>query len=197
MMRIASLLFFMTFLSSCSGEQFEHKSEFEKSTQKWNAFKQESKNSYKYTVVGGSWTGVSWSTNVVVKDGQVIERSFRYLSFRDYKRPDEGWTEEIVQSMLDKHQGNQNAKEFLATLEWTERDIELGINNNSPAAAVYTIDQIYDKAKSEWLAKQEEGATYYFETKNNGIISLCGFVPNNCMDDCFIGINISSVEKYY
>lgn len=35
----------------------------------------------------------------------------------------------------------------------------------------------------------------YFETKNNGLISTCGYVENTCADDCFIDITITRIAK--
>ncbi|MGY5355583.1 hypothetical protein [Wenyingzhuangia sp. IMCC45467] len=55
------------------------------------------------------------------------------------------------------------------------------------------MDEIYEKAKQDWLIKRKE-VLVYFETDNNGLISTCGYVPKNCMDDCFLGITIKSIE---
>ena len=59
--------------------------------------------------------------------------------------------------------------------------------------APLTFDQIYEKARTEWLVKREN-ATTYFEAENNGLISKCGYVDDGCQDDCFIGIQISSIK---
>tara|TARA_R110000851_G_scaffold279768_1_gene433063 strand:- start:472 stop:612 length:141 start_codon:yes stop_codon:yes gene_type:complete len=40
----------------------------------------------------------------------------------------------------------------------------------------------------------KEKNTLYFETEINGIMTLCGFVPNGCADDCYQGISIDSFE---
>jgi hypothetical protein len=57
-----------------------------------------------------------------------------------------------------------------------------------------TLDEIYDRAKSDWLRKRSNAQTY-FEANNNGLISSCGYVEEGCQDDCFRGITIASVER--
>ena len=41
---------------------------------------------------------------------------------------------------------------------------------------------------------ERNNVTTYLETKNNGMISTCGYVENNCADDCFIGIHINNIS---
>ncbi len=74
--------------------------------------------------------------------------------------------------------------------EWTETEAQLGTHND--AAAPLTLDQIYDKAKQDWLKKRDD-ATTFFET-NNQNDSLRGYVPNGCQDDCLVGISIAFIE---
>ena len=76
------------------------------------------------------------------------------------------------------------------TDSWIEFENEIGINEGG--AEPLTLDQIYDKAKKEWLIKREN-AELFFETDEDGLISLCGYVEKYCMDDCFIGIRISYI----
>ena len=77
-------------------------------------------------------------------------------------------------------------------MEWTENENEINSHTNSGASYALTLDQVYEKARTEWLIKRKD-ATVYFEANNNGLISSCGYVPDGCMDDCFRGITISSV----
>jgi hypothetical protein len=79
-------------------------------------------------------------------------------------------------------------------LEWTEDETQINTHPESGAADAFTLDQVYEKAKTEWLLKRK-GATTYFEAKNNGLISSCGYVPDGCQDDCFIGITIASISR--
>ena len=74
---------------------------------------------------------------------------------------------------------------------WTEIGDELGTHNMG--AELLTMDQIYDKARNEWLIDREN-AEVFFERDKKGLISVCGYVENGCMDDCFVGIRIGYVE---
>lgn len=192
------ILIVSVLLISC-GEDFEHESQFERSYKSWSGFKQESNNSYKYLVSGATWSGSSWETEIVVEQGEVVERNFRYTSFNGIWRPETGWTEQFVFEKLSerspeviKHEAE--VKEFAKSLEWTERKVELGTHTSTPAANLWTLDEVYQNAKDTWLSKRND-AKVYFETENNGMISSVGFVINNCQDDCFNGINIKWITK--
>lgn len=160
-------LFIVMVFSSCSKNKIEYESAFQKSYKEWLNFKNTSKNSYEYTVVWSSWTGVSWQTIISVKDGSVIRRSYKMSVPDDWiPRPE---------------------------LEWTEEGNEVGLHDSG--AEPITLDEVYYKAEHEWLIKRENTTTY-FETKNNGMISTCGFRDNNCADDCFVGITILSIKPF-
>lgn len=197
-MKRITAVFAILFLFSC--ESFEHESEFDKSYQKWQSFKSIQNNSYRYVVTGGSWTGVSWETEIVIQNGEIVERSFKYTSLVSIVRPAEGWNEGHSDGILEAFphltdflkDENINMADYL---EWTERKVELGTHVSSPAASLWTLDQIYSKAKEEWLSPRDN-VTTYFETKNDGLISTAGFVDNNCADDCFVGVSIKSISKY-
>lgn len=157
-------------LVSCKKEDFTHGSLYEKSYQAWLGFKSANNNTYRYVVNRGSWTGAAWQTNLTVIDGKVTERHFKYTN-------SESFAHDIPQDQL----------------EWTETGAELNSHQNTSAAATINLDEVYDLAKTVWLKKRKTGETY-FETKNNGLISSCGFVEEGCMDDCFYGINITKIE---
>ncbi|GHT72166.1 hypothetical protein FACS1894155_10020 [Bacteroidia bacterium] len=74
---------------------------------------------------------------------------------------------------------------------WTESGNEIG--SHETYQGLLTLDQIYDKARNEWLLKRKNAQTY-FKSENDGMLSHCGYVDNNCADDCFSGINISYIE---
>ena len=76
-------------------------------------------------------------------------------------------------------------------LQWTETNSEIGIHKNG--AEPITLSEIYNKAQNDWLIERNN-VTTYLETKNNGMISTCGYVENNCADDCFIGIHINNIS---
>lgn len=154
---------------SCSDDGFEYESDFHKSYEVWLSFKEESSNSYVFTVQRSSVFGGSRETTIVVDNGVVKERSF-VCSIRK-----EDGTIEILD-------------------EWVEAEGELGGHEDSGAYPLSTLDDVYKKAENDWLRKRKDADTY-FEAKNDGMISLCGYWPHGCMDDCFTGINISVISK--
>jgi hypothetical protein len=154
--------------TACDKDDRVYVGELQKSYQAWINFKASSGNSYRYTVISGSWTGSTSETIITVESGKLKRRSY----------------------VLKTPQPNSNT---LAVRESWDED-ESTLRTHEHGAAALTLDEIYEKAKTEWLLKRED-ATAYFETKNAGMISSCGYVPDNCADDCFRGIYISSIEK--
>lgn len=69
----------------------------------------------------------------------------------------------------------------------------LELHEQTPASRVQPLDEVYERARSVWLKKRSD-AKISFEAKNDGLISAAGFVPDGCMDDCFPGIVIRSIE---
>ncbi len=155
-------------ISSCKKDAIEYKSAFKRSYAAWQQFKQSSENSYRYTVTSGSWTGVSSETTIVVQNGQVSRRTYVYRVPTD------------------------TPGESVIATEWTEEGDAVG--THAEGADWITLDEIYDRAETDWL-KKRAGAETFFEAKNAGLISVCGYVPEGCADDCFNGISIQSVEK--
>lgn len=105
---------------------------------------------------------------ITIYDGKVNRRSFKYT----------GYPNEVSPNL---------------ELEWTENVLELGRHKDTPASEALTLDEVYENAKQDWLKKRKDAETY-FETKNDGMISLCGYRENNCADDCFRGINIANIK---
>lgn len=154
--------------ASCKKSNVAYEKDFNKSYRSWLSFKASSFNSYRYTVSTSSWTGHSSETTITVEHGKVVQRS--YIS-----------------------KGIDRATNQVAVLmEWNE-DVS-SLNSHSNGAVPLTLDEIYQKAKAEWLQKRGNADTY-FEVKNNGMISQCGYVEHGCQDDCFRGIRISLIEK--
>nr|WP_321413354.1 hypothetical protein [uncultured Allomuricauda sp.] len=155
-------------LISCESDTLEYHSEFTLSHRAWENFKETNNNSYRYTVIQSSWVGFSTKTTITVEAGTITERSFLYTST-------EGLSSEIPEDEL----------------AWTETNDEIGIH--ARGAEPLTLDNIYERAETDWLLDRPS-ATSYFETMDNGIISICGYVEKNCVDDCFIGIHIESID---
>ncbi len=170
--RTYSILFLAiaTLLPSCERDDPSPQNDLENSHRILLNFKETTRNSYTYTVVNSTWTGSSWETTLTVSNGTLVQRHFKYTATR-------GLADIIPEEEL----------------EWTENENEIGNHEHTGAAAPLTLDEIYARAGQEWLLKRENAKTY-FETKNNGLISTCGYVENGCMDDCFVGITIKSIE---
>lgn len=115
-----------------------------------------------------SWAGSRSETIVTVEKGQVVGRSYVSKVRKD------------------------SSAQMVVREQWEEDASSLG--SHAAGAEPLTLDKIYQHAKSDWLKKREDAETY-FETRNNGMISLCGYVPNGCADDCFRGITIDYIEK--
>lgn len=154
-------------LTSCKKDEGV-KGDFNASFKAWKKFKSSVNNSYQYTVVSGSWTGFGNETTIDVKNGKVIQRTY-------------------TATTMDGATGVKKIVE-----QWTEDLTTLNVHNNG--AAALTLDEIYMKAETEWLVNIKNADTY-LETKNQGMISMAGYVPKGCMDDCFTGITISSIRS--
>lgn len=166
------LLFLSTIITfSCSSDnEIDHQDDLEISQALWKSFKKSHNNSYEYVVTKASWSGTAWITTITVKEGIVAKRHFKYTS-----------PENTIDYVPQEDQ------------EWTENFNEINSHPSSPAADAITIDEVYFKAENDWLINRNN-ATTYFEAENNGIISYCGYVEDDCEDDCFIGIKIESIN---
>lgn len=166
--RLLLFLLLGTLFIACKKDGLTYENEYDKSFKAWKNFKASTNNSYQYQVTSGSWTGYSSETTITVKDGKVIKRS--YLA-KTIERP---------------------SNQVVVHEEWTENEATINSHNNG--ASAITLDAIYQKAKTDWLLKRKDASTY-FEVKNDGMISSCGYVEKNCMDDCFNGVHIAFIKK--
>ncbi|MCJ8209504.1 hypothetical protein MUY27_07270 [Mucilaginibacter sp. RS28] len=155
-------------LVSCKKDDISHQSEFNKSYQAWKNFQQEVNNSYSYTVNYGSVFGFAADTKITVTNGVVTKREYKAIYPANSPAP-------------------------VNPVVWTEDQGQIG--SHSDGAPALTLDQIYDKAKNEWLNVNTKDNDVFFETKNNGMISGCGYVPKGCQDDCFRGITITNISR--
>ena len=142
-------------------------SEFDDSYKAWIKFKAESQNSYNYAVATSSFTGITTQTIIYVQNGKVVKRYYKAMT-------QHGNPPVAVQE------------------EWTEEGSSL--NTHATGAPTRTLDQIYVEAENNWLKKRDNAETY-FETKNDGMISLAGYAEKSCQDDCFIGVTIAFIVK--
>jgi hypothetical protein len=163
------ILLIVSGLAACKKDANE--TAYDKSYKVWQSFKTESKNSYTYTVNAGSVFGYGSETKISVQNGVVVARDF--LSYTLVYAPNAAPGKTIKE-------------------QWHEDKVSLGQHNSG--ASLLTLDQVYQKAKSEWLAADKKKNTIYFETNNNGMISDASYVPNGCQDDCSTGISISEIK---
>lgn len=165
-----SALFLMAALfTTCKKDEIEYRSDFEKSYRAWVNFRAISGNSYVYQVSTSSWTNFQTFTMITVTNGKVTARAYTSRS-----------TNQPPSAAVTIHE------------EWEEGQTTL--NTHQHGAAILTLDDIYNRAKTDWLKKRSD-ANFYFESKNDGMISSCGFVPDGCQDDCFMGITIDFIRK--
>jgi hypothetical protein len=156
-------------ISSCKKDSIADESEFNKSYTQWLSFKSTAHNTYLYTTSFGSWTGYGAEVKTAVINGKVTWRDF-------------------ISTQLKQNGTSQ--KDTLK--QWHEDADHLNTHPNDVGESL-TLDDVYQKAKSVWLKADKKTNDIYLETKNNGMISSCGFVPKGCQDDCFNGITISLI----
>ncbi|GGE22196.1 MULTISPECIES: hypothetical protein [Sphingobacterium] len=194
-------LFLITFLSSsCEKDDIEFNSEYESSLKAFKSFKAQNNNSYRYVVSGDSYAGFSWETTITVKNGTVVKREYQYLVFNRFEKPANGWTENDLDKIIADGPESyfealkEEGISFLDILSFTEENGKFtGQSKYHSAFSTITLDEIYERAKNKWLIKNDK-VDVFFENNNNGMISLAGFWPKGCMDDCFSGVKIKLIE---
>lgn len=184
---------------SCKNSDLEYSNQFEDSFDKFKEFKKENNNSYQYQTSIVTMEQ-SYKTTISVINGKVTKREHRVIVFNgSVSKSPTGWTDQEIDAIYANLE--ESFKNYLVSkkitlkeyLSWSESEKELGKYNGLGATEIMTLDDIYTKAKGEWLVAQEK-KKIFFETKNNGMISSCGYVIGNCQDDCFTGINISNIK---
>jgi hypothetical protein len=164
----ALLLIVTLALSACKKDAVS--TDYDKSYAALQAFKKTSDNSYSYIVYNGSVFGSHAESKIIVQKGKVMGRSFVSGHY------DPGSTSLIV---------NTTWEESGSTLNTHEGGFE-----------ALTLDQVYARAKTQWLNVSKKDNDIYFEASNNGIISSAGYVPKGCQDDCFTGVHLKEVTVY-
>lgn len=142
---------------------------YQQSYEKWLSDKAAHKDSYQYIVTFSSWAGFGENTTLTVNRGVVTGRKY------------EAWKQKA-----DK----PGEKEI--TMQWTESASDL--NSHQEGAAAQTLEQVYQQCSTNWLGVDTSRNTVYFEHENNGLLSLCGYVPKDCADDCFTGVRVAELS---
>lgn len=138
---------------------------YEDSFTKWKDLKSKNSDSYIYQTRFISWTGYANITELKIEKGIITERN--------YEEYEEYW--------------NVSNREIIDSYS----EVNSGLGTHDKGAALLTIDNLYNSC-SEYLSVDPITNTIYFNTETNGLMTFCGYNPKNCMDDCFIGINIIS-----
>jgi len=142
---------------------------YNESFSKWNELKKINGNSYIYQTTFVSWAGFGNITELKVEEGIVTSRVYQ-----EFKTNETNGQREISD---------------------TYAETKTNLGSHEKGATPLTIDDLYNSCAREYLVVDEKNNTLYFETdKINGLVTLCGFVPKGCMDDCFRGIKINSFD---
>ncbi len=161
----AIMVIFLVF--SCESDQDARQNQFEKSKKSWQVLKSENNESYRYQVSTASWTGYSSITTISVLNGAVTKREFESYN-----------------------SDNQGGKELVHSYVEVGEEIGADVEGADPL----TLDELYDICKKEYLTVDSNTNTVYFTEFDNGLVQSCGYVPNNCVDDCFRGFTLSIIE---
>ncbi|WP_150936197.1 hypothetical protein [Pseudotamlana haliotis] len=140
--------------------------DFNESEANWEELKSINGNSYSYQTTFSSWAGFGNMTELKIVDGVVNSRFYE-----EYEINETNGEKEVINTYL-------------------EEGTDLG--SHEAGAEILTIDELYNTCLSDYLIVDSKNNVLYFETKLEGIMSLCGYVPEGCGDDCFSGIQINS-----
>lgn len=166
-----SAIIILVSVTGCKKDDIANESEFNKSYKTWLSFKSTAHNTYLYTTSFGSVFGYGAEVKTGVINGKVTWRDF-------------------ISTQLKRNGTSQ-----IDTIkQWHEDASHINTHPNDVGESL-TLDDVYQKAKTVWLKADKKSNDIYFETKNTGMISSCGFVPKGCQDDCFNGITISLITS--
>ncbi len=165
---------FLLLIISCSldsvGENILKEGEngynFRESKAAWDDLKKENGNSYEYTILEESWTGIGNETTILVEKGKVLSRYYKAF-------------------IISQENGT---KEITDTYEETSRK---DIGKHAAGAPPLLMDDLYKTCISQYLIVDPDTNEVYFETDDTGVMTLCGFSSIGCNDDCYKGIRIS------
>jgi hypothetical protein len=140
---------------------------YNQSISKWTSLKETHGNSYLYQTTFMSWSGYGSVTELRVEDGVITSRAYQEFQL-----------------------GEKGTK--VITDSYNESATSLG--THTKGASLLTIDELYDTCAKKYLVVNDSNNTIYFQTSEAGLVSVCGFVPDECTDDCFNGFRISSFD---
>jgi hypothetical protein len=154
-------------LSVLTTLQSEHGLTYEQSSNKWHQLREQNGNSYVYQTTFASWTGSGNTTELKIENGVVTSR--------------------IYEEFTTLGDGSKKVLDFY-------REDSGTLGTHAKGAALLTIDGLYETCAKDYLVADEQNNTIYFETAPDGLLTLCGFVPKECVDDCYTGVRIHAFE---
>jgi len=135
---------------------------YEQSVDLWNELKVKNGNSYIYQRAFTSWTRHGFMTEIKVENGIVTERKYQSFQYN-------GKTKIIKKSYVEK--GNK-------------------IGSHDEGFDAVTIDDLYKTCAAEYLVVDTALNEIYFETNEDGIMTICGYYSKGCADDCYQGVSL-------
>lgn len=141
--------------------------EYEKSLNIWNKLKKQYNDSYTYESSFQSYSGYRNNTKIEVKNGIPVFRSYEEFMF----------------------QGPNDIKKLDSFVENTKN-----LNSNQKGVLAITIDEIYQQCINNYLNVDPKVNNISFKVDSNGIMTYCGYTPENCMDDCNKSVKIEKLE---
>lgn len=148
---------------------YEIESNFNESLKLWNELKVQNGNSYEYSIGYFSFVGYRSTVTVTVENGEVVNRSYSETKQRD------GGGFEQMESIV-----------------YVEDKSDLNTHEQGPKAV--TFDEIYATCGNNTLQVDLSRNKIYFSTDDEGLLKGCTYIENGCMDDCSVGVNVSSFE---
>lgn len=162
-------------LTSSCAKKDAFSSEYDKSLKAFESFKASANNNYSYIAVERPINFAYSETKLTVKDGLVTARDYWFYEY--------------------KVSGTSGTGSYQLSKEWHETADKLN-SHGGEGANLYALDQIYSRAKTEWLPQDKDRYDIFFEANNDGMISKAGYQrKSGCTEGCFIGAEIKSISK--
>ena len=85
-----------------------------------------------------------------------------------------------------------NGEKFI--VEYSYQEDKTNIGSNERGAKIKIIEDYYLDCSSMYLIVDQKTNKLIFFTNESGMMIACGYTPDNCVDDCYLGISISNFE---
>lgn len=78
------------------------------------------------------------------------------------------------------------------TETWTEEGDALG--SHEGYEPLRTIEELYAVCRNEVLTQDRTANDIFLEFRDDGVLEYCEYSPENCADDCFMGVSIDDIR---